>query len=303
MAFMNSNYSIPSLLNCLLVILIVTTNVCLLLVASHYANNLVIVISCAVIFSFLMLTNYAIIHEAVHWKLHSNRRWNYILGVIVSALFPLPFSLTATTHYSHHERNRTDTEMFDLYYAGDHRWLKRAQWYSIMTGLFWAGSAIGSMLFALFPFVVRMPPFSTARTSAHLAGDLSREKTRRIQIEAFAIVAMFATAFYFGWLKWQPTLILYCTFGFNWSTRQYITHAFTSRHVIEGTDNMKSNWLMTWIFLHEEWDLNHHRHPQVPWIYLPTLQTDGRQRVPYFRKYLSLWKGPRLTTEESTSGS
>ncbi len=292
---MGDRFKIPSALNTVLVLGIVTGNISILLLATHYRERPLIVLGCAILFSYLMLTNYALIHEAVHKKLHRNPQLNYLLGVCVAALFPLPFSLTATTHYSHHERNRTDTEMFDLYYQDDNLWLKRAQWYSIMTGLFWVGSALGSMIFALFPFVVKMAPFSTARTSAHLARDLDVVKTRHIQIEALIITSIFVVAFYTGTLHWEPTLILYCTFGFNWSTRIYISHAFTSRHLIEGTDNLKHNRLMTLILLHGEWDLNHHRHPHVPWIYLPRLDTQGRQRVPYMRKYLSLWRGPRLT--------
>jgi hypothetical protein len=90
---------------------------------------------------------------------------------------------------------------------------------------------------------------------------------------------------------------LYACFAFNWSTRQYVGHAFTRRHVIEGAWNLRHNGLMTWILLHGEWDLNHHRRPDVSWYYLPRLSPPGEPRRSYVLQYWRLWLGPRPATE------
>jgi hypothetical protein len=93
------------------------------------------------------------------------------------------------------------------------------------------------------------------------------------------------------------TLILYSCFAFNWSTRQYVGHAFTRRDVIEGAWNLRHNRLMTWVLLHGEWDLNHHRRPDVSWYYLPRLASPDEPRRSYLRQYWRLWLGPRPATE------
>src|SRR5262249_19143569 len=46
----------------------------------------------AVVFSYVGLTGYALLHEAAHDNLYSDPRWNHALGVIAGLLFPAPFS-------------------------------------------------------------------------------------------------------------------------------------------------------------------------------------------------------------------
>jgi hypothetical protein len=91
-------------------------------------------------------------------------------------------------------------------------------------------------------------------------------------------------------------LVLYACFSFNWSTRQYVGHAFTRRDIVEGALNLRHNWLMSKILLHGEWDLAHHRHPEVSWVYLPKIAQDD-PRPSYIKQYWRQWLGPRLATE------
>src|SRR5262249_5129988 len=149
-------------------------------------------------------------------------------------LFPVPFSLVRTTHQGHHLRNRTDFEMFDLYYPTDYRVIKYAQWYSILCGLFWIVIPLGAVLFAVCPAVLRTRAFRQARSSSYLLGDIQDAEVRAIRGEVLLTVVFFAGLFWLLSLQWFNTLILYACFAFNWSTRQYVGHAFTKRDVIEG---------------------------------------------------------------------
>jgi hypothetical protein len=54
---------------------------------------------------------------------------------------------------------------------------------------------------------------------------------------------------------------------------------------------------MTWVLLHGEYDLNHHRRPDVPWFYLPHLSPANEPRGSYMAQYWRQWLGPRLVTE------
>src|SRR5262245_46696422 len=92
---------IPDRLNIVLTAAVFSAMVGLLWLGSRveawYAIALV-----GVLFSYVGLTNYAVLHEATHNNLHSNPRCNYWLGLLSGLLFPVPFSLVHTTHQGHH---------------------------------------------------------------------------------------------------------------------------------------------------------------------------------------------------------
>src|SRR5262249_15237524 len=142
--------------------------------------------------SYVLLTNYALLHEAAHGNLHSSPRLNYLLGLTAGLLFPMPLSLIRSTHQGHHLRNRTDFEMFDLYYPTDNRLLKYGQWYSILCGLFWPIVPVGALLFAVCPAFLRTRPFRTARSSSYLLGDVRGAAVWAIRGEVLLIAGFFA---------------------------------------------------------------------------------------------------------------
>ena len=255
------------------------------------------VLSVGIVFSYLMLTNYALLHEATHHNLNSNPIWNYWLGVATGVFFLAPFSMIRVTHQGHHQRNRTDAEMFDLYYSGDSFFLKCCQWYGTLAGLFWPFIPVCAMLFALSPRTIGLqlfsgPPFGNANVK-----DITPRDLRRIRFELLLTLVIFATLLWcFHW-RWASFLVFYGCFSFNWSTRQYIGHAFSKREIVEGAWNLRHNWLMSKILLHGEWDLMHHRHPEVSWYYLPTLAAPNEPRLGYMMQYWRQWLGPRLATE------
>jgi len=287
---------IPNRLNIVLVVLAFSTSVGLLWLGSR-AEQWYAVLGVGILFSFVLLTNYALLHEAVHGNLHSNSKANFWLGVLTGILFPIPYSMIRVTHQGHHLRNRTDFEMFDLYYPTDSRFIRYVQWYGILCGLFWPWIPIGAILFAVCPGVLRTRIFRQARSSRHLLGDIQAKEIRAIRWELLLIVAFFVAAFYVLELRWLNTLILYACFSLNWSTRQYVGHAFTCRDVIEGAWNLRTNRVMSWLLLHGEYDLNHHRRPDVPWFYLPRLTRPGEARPGYFLQYWRQWLGPRPASE------
>ncbi|MBY0521974.1 MAG: fatty acid desaturase [Gemmataceae bacterium] len=250
-----------------------------------------------VMFSYLLLTNYALFHEAAHGNLHANPRVNHILGVITGMLFPMPFSMMRVTHQGHHLRNRTDHEMFDLYYPTDNRFIRFVQWYGILFGLFWPWVPIGAVLFALCPGVLRTRVFRKARSSNYLLGDIRDVEVRSIRLEVALTVVLFVSLSWLLALHWVAVLVMYACFSVNWSTRQYVGHAFSRRDVIDGAWNLEHNPVMSWVLLHGEWDLNHHRRPEVPWYYLPRVSAADAPRVSYIRQYWRQWIGPQPSAE------
>jgi fatty acid desaturase len=287
---------IPVRLNLALVAVVFAAAVGLLWLSS-WVERWYAVLGVGVVFSYCLLANYALLHEATHNNLHPNPRANHWLGVLTGLLFPVPFSMIHATHQGHHLRNRTDFEMFDLYYPTDNRLIKCAQWYSILCGLFYPIIPVGALVFAICPAVLRTRAFRTARSSSYLLGDIRASQVGAIRIEVLLILLFFTALAWLLDLRMINTLVLYTCFAFNWSTRQYVGHAFSERDVIHGAWNLRHNRVMSWLLLHGEYDLNHHRRPDVSWYYLPRLCQPGDPPRPgYLRQYARLWLGPRPAT-------
>ena len=288
-----SRMPIPARLNMALVALVSLAAMGLLFLASRVSSWYGL-LGVGVVFSYVMLTDYALLHEGTHNTLHPARRGNYWLGFIAGVWFPAPFSLVHYAHRSHHRFNRTDAEMFDMYYPTDNRVLKCLQWYSILCGFFWPLVPLGALLITFTPGILRtrlLSDASPARGMYYLTR-MPPVIVRRVRVETVAILAIFGGLFWTLQLSWLSVLVCYACFSFNWSTRQYITHAFSPREVIEGAFNLRHNWFMDWWLLHGTWDLNHHRHPGASWYYLPRLSPDDAPQRSYFWQYFRQWRGP-----------
>lgn len=289
---------IPDRLNCALVVIVFAVALGLLWLGSHVGSWWA-VFGVGIAFSYILLTNYALLHEASHGNLQIGAARNYWLGLVAGVLFPMPFTLMRSTHQGHHDHNRTDVEMFDLYYPNDNRFLKYIRWYGILCGFFWPIVPLGAVIFSIAPHPVRDRIFGRRQPRGYLLNGIQNAAVRLVRAETLLIIALFAALFWLLELRWQNTLLLYACFAFNWSTRQYVGHAFSKRDLIEGAWNLRHNRLMSFLLLHGEYDLNHHRHPEVSWYYLPRLSSRDPTQPNYTKQYWRQWLGPRLATESA----
>jgi len=287
--------AIPTRRNLLLVVLVTTTMAALLFLASRVEGWWLALV--AVAFAMIALTNYALMHEASHRTLHPWPWLNDALGAITGMFFPTSATLMRVTHEVHHRCNRTDHEMFDVYYQGDHLLLKRAQWYSILTGLFYLVIPLGAFFVGFARPLLLTRPFKHSRSSGVLFDDFDAGTLWRVRSEALLLVVVWGTLLGSGVLHWLPTLILFAAAGINWSSRQYVTHAWSPRRIADGAHNLATSRLHQALLLNGNWDVVHHLAPAVPWIHLPELGRQSRPPIPYLGQWLSLWRGPRLATE------
>jgi fatty acid desaturase len=268
-----------------------------LLWLASLVENIYLMIGVAIVFSYVLLTNYALLHEATHGNLQSNPRRNYALGVLTGFLFPIPFSMICLTHQGHHLHNRTDAEMFDLYYPDDNRVVKYVRWYGILCGFFWPLIPLGAVLFSIAPARLRVKIFAQPQTTGYMFSDMRHSAVWAVRAELLGIILFFASLHFLLGLRWAPTLLCYACFSLNWSTRQYVGHAFSKRDIIDGAWNLRHNRVMSWLLLHGELDKTHHRRPDVSWYYLPKLTPHDDERPNYFRHYWRQWLGPRPNVE------
>ncbi len=287
---------IPGRLNLAITAASMTMAATLLWTASH-AQHWLILLAAAIAFSFVNNTNFALLHEAVHGILHSDRRVNDGVGVALAAMFPTGFAMQRASHLGHHRRNRTDLELFDYYLPHQSRWVKTYWLYCLLTGFYWAIIPVAAAAYLLMPwaFSTRWFQRGPARWWGFepLVQDIANERRGRVWSEIACTAAIQAGL----WLALDLTVVgwlaCYWAFGVNWGALQYTDHAWTPRDVREGAWNLRVNRLVRTVFLNYHCHLVHHRRPQTPWLYLPRFVDPHEPRPHFWRIYLSLWAGAR----------
>ena len=286
------SWKIPDKLNLLLSFAVATLALFWLWLGNQYVDHPVVLLLLGVGYSYLMLTNYSLMHEAAHDKLHSNGNINYLLGMFISFFFPMSITLLRNTHSKHHTQNRSEKELFDAYTEDDSRTKKFIQWYAILLGFFWFYPVMGSVVLALFSPEKVQKWFLDDKPGRAYAANFSAKEIRNMRVELGVFVLFLGLVLYLLDIQPLVLLIYYACFAINWSTRQFIEHAYTKLHLTEGALNLKHFPWMSSLLLHRELDLNHHRFPDVPWNYLPKLLASDEVQIHYLKQYARLWRGP-----------
>jgi len=226
----------------------------------------------SVTYGVVMNSGYAMLHEAEHQLLHSNRNVNDAIGALLAVYFPAPFHLLRQGHIGHHLRNRSDDEAFDFYFEGESRLWKYLQLYGILTGLFWIAVVFSNIIAVLSPSLLTAKKAEKARfdrATEALVESLNEKYLGLIRLEAVAILLWHGVIIWVFQIPiWNYATVLF-GFGFIWSAMQYVHHFGTDRDVIHGTRSLKTFGLLDLIWLNHNWHHEHHAHPTVPWIYLP----------------------------------
>lgn len=250
-----------------------------------------------VVYSFLFLPQYSLIHEAEHRVFHSRERINDGFGVLLAAFFPGSFTFLRACHLGHHRRNRSDAEMFDLYYPTDNLAWKRAYFYFLYLGGFWLAVPVATVVLIVWPGLLRKQLVQDSPSASAMVNGLPKPFLQRIRLECLGVVLFHGALFVALDLRLTSYLLLYALAGLNWSAQQYVTHADSPRHVLNGAHNLEASPLYEKLLLHFNWHLAHHQHPKVPWNHLPRFDDPTRVRPGYLTAFLRFWRGPRPCTE------
>ena len=151
--------------------------------ASH-ATSPVLFLAAAATFGLLNNTMFSLMHEAVHGMFHRNRMVNEIAGNVAAAFFPTVFLIQRLSHLTHHKNNRSTVERFDYYAPEDYHFLKVAQWYSIMTGLYWLFIPVFATVYAVLGNLV---PW---RKLVATEGILGRQTSAKPYFDALQLIPM-----------------------------------------------------------------------------------------------------------------
>ena len=125
----------------------------------------------------------------------------------------MPFSMFRVTHQGHHLRNRTDHEMFDLYYPTDSNASSASRnGTACCAGCFWPWVPIGALLFALCPACCGRGSFARPGRPTTCWATFAIRKSGPSALEVALTVAFFALMFWLLELRWQAVLVMYAVF-------------------------------------------------------------------------------------------
>jgi fatty acid desaturase len=298
--------AIPARLNLVLLAVSMTVAAGCLYLASN-GGSLTLKVGAALAFSFINNTIFSLMHEAVHGVLHSNPAINDAAGRICAAFFPTSFTLQRVFHLSHHRNNRGDRERFDYYGPHENRALKFAQWYCILTGLYWIAAPLFSVVYALtaglVPWARLLAPdnrFGRQTSAEPFLESLRSVSPTSARIDVAIGFAIQAAMIYLLDLTPAGWLLCYACFAVNWSSLQYTDHAFSPLDRHEGAWNLRVNPLVRLIFLNYHHHLAHHREPGRPWTELPRLVRPEDPNPTFWSIYLRMWAGPRPLPDRET---
>lgn len=297
-----SEHRIPGTLNLVLVGVVASACCGLLWLASHGTNWQIVV--AAVLFSFLNNTMFSLLHEAVHGIAHDDRRVNEAIGCLAAAYFPTALSLQRVFHLGHHARNRSVEEQFDYVRPFDQPMLKYAQWYAILTGLYWLFVPLGGVAYFVAPSLFTKPLLRSRSSelarqtgSSSMFAGLEAAPRGRIRLELLFSAAVHVGLFRMLDLSVSGWLLCYAAFAVNWSSLQYTDHAFSRLDVRDGAWNLRVNPVTRLLFLNYHHHLAHHQHPQIPWVHLGRFVDPESKRPSFWAIYLRMWRGPRPISE------
>lgn len=296
---MANAYPIPVRINMIIIFACSFFFVFLLYLGTHtpsIGNKILL----GVAFGIIMIPVYSLMHEAAHNALHPVHRWNVFWGRWLCCMFIVSFTFFRHCHLKHHKKNRTDEEMWDLYYEHQDKWLRYGNLYLMMIGFGYMALWLSVILFAIAPGLVNSKLFKKhAEIRGFLEGSDDVFKVRDSQVESIVVLLLQACCLWL--LDWdvQTWIIFYLIHGFIWSSQNYINHAFSPRDIINGAHNLTIPTWLNLVYLNFNLHLAHHQNPKIPWLHLPKFIRSGRGRISFFRNYIRLWKGPRLTKEPS----
>ena len=107
------NYSIPTKLNILIIVVCTIAFFSLFIAGTHF-HQIWVRLLLGLMFGIIMIPVYSLMLEAAHNTLHPSAIFNSFLGRWLCCMFMISFTFYRHCHLKHHKKKRTDDEMWDL---------------------------------------------------------------------------------------------------------------------------------------------------------------------------------------------
>lgn len=257
----------------------------------------------ALLFCLMMQGVFSMIHECIHHHGHPVPWVNSALGAVTAAIFGTAYALFRVNHEGHHIRNRSRAEVAEYIYPGESALRKTFTYYFAILGGIWLGSFVAALVLPFIPYRwaarLNRPAQSMNGYSLSFA-EFSARDWWVLRLESLAGAALWAGAFVaFAW-DWRVVAALYAAFAFSWSSLQWVYHMRTPLHPVEGAYDLRAPLPVRWLFLNFNYNLTHHRHPDLPWQEMHA-KVDPRETQPLWYRYLAVFKAPEPLPEDPAS--
>ena len=253
-----------------------------------------------------LMTTFSLLHEAVHRSFSRHVYINEAAGVVLGAFFPTSFHLQRRFHLNHHRYNRSLFEQFEYHRPKDARWMKSAQWYSILTGLYWFTAVAGVFFYLLIPtrfknasrWRDKSSHFAVQTSSANYLNAALEESQTLIKAELmFAFLFQIALCVLFR-ISFGDWILYHIPFAIFWSNLQYVDHAYSEFDSKWGAWNLGMNRFFSGILLNYNYHLTHHLYPEVGWANLPEIKVNAEKKS-YIRILTRMWGGTKPAPKET----
>jgi len=269
----------------------------------HVEGSLAWKLSVGILFCLIMQGVFSLMHECIHGHGHPSRTVNRAIGVATGTIFGTAYTLFRINHEGHHVRNRSNAEIAEYILPGESAARKVALYYFAILGGIWLGSLAASLVLPLLPYPLARKlngPAPSMNGYWLSFAEFTRADWTALRLEAAVGVLTWSAAIsLFDWnlatLAW-----LYAGFAFTWSSLQWVYHMRTPLDPIEGAYDLRAPWPVRVLFLNFNYNLMHHRRPDLPWQEMHGL-VNSRETQPLWYRYLLVFKCPEaLPVDPST---
>ena len=226
-------------------------------------------------------TFWAIIHEAIHAKIHPSSRWNDAMGRILCIFFGSPFQLLRFGHLMHHKFNRSPIDRSEVVELDAVR--SRAgslnYYVKLLAGLYLleliaSPLSLGSKrIFSkivMGAFGAEAPDGRTMRVAAQ-AQILENPGYRRIQLDGLIVTLLLAASFWLYGRYWWLLALALLARGFLISFFDNAYHYGNPLDEELASYNLRLPKLAEKFILNFNMHATHHRYPRMPWSVMPAM--------------------------------
>ncbi len=212
-------------------------------------------------------------HEAVHGSLSRHRRWNAVLGALCAAPVLQNFSAYRVLHLRHHEHlgDEGDPDHYPNY----------TRWSWLVFLMNW-----GRLLIGYPAYIVAIPILGFRHgTRADRAGIATE-----LGLAGLLVYGLTQLPFMLVLHAWLiPMLIINTFVNIRGMSQHTLLEAFHGDPV-RGTRSILTNRVTAFFMCNENYHLEHHLYPRVPWYQLPRVhallaEDLRRQGAPFIRSY------------------